>query len=45
MFVGVMAISMVLFIVRGREVYDGPVVTVEGYEIARRMEEIIPKHG
>jgi choline transport protein len=31
MFVGVMVISMVLFVFRGRHVYDGPVVTTEGY--------------
>jgi hypothetical protein len=39
-----MVISMILFIVRGRKVYDGPVVTVEEYEMARRMEGIVPKH-
>jgi choline transport protein len=45
MFTGVMVIAMVLFIVRGRKVYQGPVVTVEGYRSARaeRTEGILAK--
>jgi choline transport protein len=45
MFSGVMVIAMALFFVRGRKVYQGPVVTVEGYrsDMARRTEGILTK--
>jgi choline transport protein len=42
MFVGVMIISIVLYFVRGRKVYDGPVVTVEGFLAERRLEGFGP---
>lgn len=38
LFVGVMALSMLLYFVRGRKVYDGLVVTVEGLRAERRMQ-------
>jgi choline transport protein len=45
MFVGVMVIAMVLFVFRGRKVYQGPVVTVENYKrsMALRTEGMLPK--
>jgi choline transport protein len=42
MFVGVMTFSMLLFLVRGRKVYKGPVVTVEGFLAERRLEGFGP---
>jgi choline transport protein len=42
MFVGVMLISMVLYLVRGRHLYKGPVVTVEGFIAERRLEGFGP---
>jgi choline transport protein len=37
MFSGIMVIAMVLYFVRGRKVYQGPVVTVEGYRSAMEL--------
>lgn len=42
MFVGVAVISGVLYIVRGRKVYQGPVVTVEGFMAESRLEGFMP---
>ena len=38
MFVGVVVLSMVVYVVRGRKVYFGPIVTVEGFLAERRLE-------
>jgi choline transport protein len=38
MFTAIMAISVILYFVRGRKVYDGPVVSVEGFLAERRLE-------
>jgi choline transport protein len=47
MFVAVMVIAMVLYYVRGRKVYHGPVVTVEGYRsaVALRTDGVPVKDG
>ncbi|KAF2664356.1 putative GABA permease [Microthyrium microscopicum] len=45
MFVGVMVVSVVLFAVQGRKVYEGPVVSVESYkrDATRSIEGVMPK--
>ena len=45
MFVGVMVISMVLYVAKGRKVYDGPVVSVEGYRTGERLEGVAMKES